>query len=246
MIPAGLLLSSLACSSIPFLAPTATPTPTATSTPTTTQTPTATRSSTRTATPTVSHLDWPVVFSDPFDDEHGGWFTGSHSDEYATSELAITGGKYVVKQTAKRPVISPLYPDCEHLSDFYLSVTIKKIGGAERTEAGLIFRSSRDGYYALDFNPAKAQYRLDLFLDGERIDVVGWRDAVGVDPSDSVTLSVLAQGARFTLFINGDRVRSVENDNLGRGKVGIRVVIHQAGDFVEFEFDDFEVKAPQD
>ena len=102
---AGLLLSSLACCSIPFLAPpTATPTPTstptATLTATPTHTPTVTLTPTKTITPIVSYLDWPVVFSDTFEEDYGGWVTGPVDDEVLSGTLSITGGKYKIQLVA--------------------------------------------------------------------------------------------------------------------------------------------------
>ncbi|MBN2085399.1 MAG: hypothetical protein JW748_09250 [Anaerolineales bacterium] len=249
LIPAGLFLASLACSGNPFLAPTATPTatgtPTATLTPTRTPTPTVTPSPTRTITPTVSYLDWPVIFSDTFDDENGGWLTGTNSDEYATTAGAIRGGKYTVKMNAKQPVFSRLHPEIDNLTDLFLSVEIRKGKGAERTEAGLIFRSGRDGYYTINIRPTESRYRFDLFLDREWEPIAGWMDEPSIVPDGSTRLAVLAIDLQFTLFINGKEVGTFEDDNIERGRVGISIVMHQAGDYVEFEFDNFEVRAPR-
>jgi hypothetical protein len=249
LILAGLFLSSLACSSIPFLAPTATPTPTDTPTPTVTPTvtptPTATLTPTRTITPTVSYLDWPIVFSDTFDDEYNGWYTGTDSDEYVKSDVSIAGGKYIVKATAKKPFFWWLYADLGILEDFYLSVEVKANKGLEQADYGLWFRGSDVDFYSFTINATTRQYGLKLFYEDDLTTLIRWSRSQKLDPAGSNQIAVLAQGSQFTLFLNGEEVNSLEDDTLDKGKVGIYIGIWNAGDTLELEFDNFDVTAPK-
>jgi hypothetical protein len=245
----GCLLSSLACSAVPFLAPTATPTPTVTPTPTATPsvtpTPTVTLTPTRTITPTVSYLDWPIVLSDTFDDEYNGWYTGTDDDEYAASEISIEGGKYVIKVTAKKPFSWRLYPDTGNLGDLYLSVDVKKNKGAADTYYGLYFRGSSYDCYTFSINTDTKQYRLSLLNNSEWEKLIGWTRFQKIDPAGANQLAVLAQGSQFTLFINGEEVDTFEDDTLNRGEVGVYFGMGTPGDTIELEFDNFDVTAPK-
>jgi hypothetical protein len=109
---AAAFLSSLACTTIPLLAPTPTPT----------STPTATLTPTKTIAPTVSYLDWPVVFSDTFNADRGDWLTGPQNNEYVSGDIAIADGKYLFQLTAKKPFFWRLSPQIKQLKNFYLSV----------------------------------------------------------------------------------------------------------------------------
>ncbi|MBN1438577.1 MAG: hypothetical protein JW929_04130 [Anaerolineales bacterium] len=249
----GLWLLSLACSAVPFLAPT--PTPTATSTPTVTltatptatptDTPTATLTPTKTAKPTVSYTEWPVVFSDTFDDDQGGWPTGSDEDEYAESTLSITGGKYVVQCTTKKPFFSRLLSNYGNVEDFLLSLEVEMIAGPQEAEYGLVFRSSSSGFYSLTINAVSKKYRADLLDNGDWQAIVGWTRSNLIEPEGVNRLAVLAQGPYFTIFINGEEVFSFEDDAIKRGKSGIGFGIPGVGDKIHLEFDNFDLRAPR-
>ncbi len=239
--------SSLACTSFDFLlaTPTPTSTPTASPTLTPTLTPTATITPTRTIAPTVSYLDWPVVFSDPFDDEYGGWYTGTESDEFVSSVVSITDGKYNIRMTAKKPVFWRLKPDLGYLDDFYATVEMQKISGADTSDFGLVFRNM-DGYYYFGINAPSRRYTLLAFIDEEWLTFTQFKRALEIDPTGINRLSVLAQGSTFTVFINDEEVETFEDDELDRGSVGIGLGLLKAGNTLNLEVDNFEVTAPKE
>ncbi len=244
-----MFLSSLACSGLSFAAPTATPTatstPTFTATSTATETPTVTLTPTRTITPTVSYLDWPVEFSDTFDDEYGGWPTGKTNDEYTTADIEITGGKFLLKVTAKKPFIWRFKPEVENLTDFFLAAEVKKIKSPDQSDCGIIFRSSQLNYYYYFINLTTRKYGVALYYDSDWEDIIKWTRSELIDSTGSNRLAVLGQGSQFTLFINGEEVDSFEDDTLDMGKVGIAIELYKAGDYLELEFDNFDVTAPK-
>ncbi len=250
---AGLFLSSLACSGLSFAAPTATPTesPTATGTPTSTATPTDTLTPTVKATreptpaPTSSYLDWPILFSDSFDADYGGWYTGKTENDYFLADVSITGGKYLVKITSKKSFFWQLKADTENLTDFYLSAEVKRNKSPDKTDFGLVFHSVEEEYYYFSINTAAKQYWVVMHQDNDWVKIVSWKYAESIDPAGANQLAVLAQGSKFTLFLNGKEIDSFEDDTLDRGRAGLGLELYQAGEFLEIEFDNFTVTAPE-
>ncbi len=251
MIPGFIFLmilasSSLACNTFDFLVatPTATSTPTATRTLTPTLTPTATITPTRTITPTVSYLDWPVEFSDTFDDKYGGWYTGTDSDEYATLNVSITGGKYNFRITARKPVFTQLSPDLENLKDFFLAVDIQKLSGAVTADFGLIFRNRGDFFY-FSINPDTRRYAIYAFDNDEWDTITQPKRFASIDANGVNRLAVLAQGSTFTLFINDEEVETFEDDMSDRGTVGLGFGLAKGGDTLNLAIDNFAVSTPK-
>jgi hypothetical protein len=247
---AGLFLSSLACSSIPILAPpTATPTPTqtptATLTPTPTQTPTVTLTPTRTITPTVSYLDWPVVFSDTFDADRGDWYTGTQNDEYTTGQVSIADGRYFFQLTARKSFFWRLSAQTKDLRDFHLSAEVKKNSGSEDTDYGLTFRSSGSSTYYFCINADTQEYQLAVLLDGKWRTLLRWKHSSRIKADGANRIAVLGQKTQFTLFINDEEVETLDDGDLDLGSVGIGLGFASAGGRAELEFDNFDVTAPK-
>ncbi len=264
-ILAALFLSSSACSGILFQTPTLTPTPTSTHTPTptathtptptgtptstptptATSTPTATLTDTPTITPTVSYVDWPVIYSDDFEYDTGGAYTGKTSDEVAVIDISIKNGKYLIKTTAVKPCFQVSRTTDLAFSDFYLSIEVKAVKAPRRTAYGLAFRINPEGKYFFTINAAAKQYQVVAYQANVLKDILGWRSSERIDPAGPNRLAVLAQGAQFTLFINGEEIDSFMDDTLNEGSVGIAYFLFKAGDYSALEFDNIELRAPR-
>jgi hypothetical protein len=244
----GLFLASLACSSIPFLAPSPTPTATTTPTPTETSTPTITPTVTPTftpsLTPTQSYLDWPVVLSDSFGDNSNGWYVGTVNNEYLRDVVSITGGRYVVDATAYKSVFSRLFARTRVLSDFYLIVEAEKTGTIN-SDFGLVFRDNSTDQYYFAISSDEQSYSLDLYDAGEWKNLIDWRSTSQIKTAGPNQIAVLALGSSFTLFINGETVDQFSDSTLKAGKVGFGFSLAKAGDKAVFGFDNFEVRAPK-
>jgi hypothetical protein len=250
-LAAGWAFSTLACSSIPFLAPTATPTATSTPTATLTPTPTATLTPTRTLpptgtiTPTVSSQDWPIVLSDSFDDNDNGWPVGEYDDEYVRGTRSISDGKYLIEITAKRPLFWWSPPDVESWQDVYLSVEGTKLEGPADSNYGLVFRDSGEMEYYFQILPESQEYGAFMF-DGQT-----WSALVDhtfsslIERHGSNQLAVLAQGSHFTFFINRQEVDTATDDTLKKGRGGVGFCVYHAGDELRLESDHFELRAPK-
>jgi hypothetical protein len=248
LVVAGLFLSSLACSSIPFLAPTPTPTatstPTPTETPTRTSTPTVTQTFTPSRTPTQSYLDWPVVLSDSFDDNSNKWYVGKENDDYLKGTVSITDGQYLVDITAVKGVFWSLPPTVRNLSNFYLTVEVEMKTGPASSDHGLAFRINSNNKYYFSISPDNQDYSFQVLNNGSWTTLIDWTDSSQINTTGSNQVGVLAKGTSFSFFINGEMVDQVEDSTLTTGKVGVGLSLANAGDKVQIAFDNFEVRAP--
>jgi hypothetical protein len=259
-LSAGLFLASLACSGLSFQPPTATPTATLTMTPSATATataaptetatetmlPTATRKPTKTVAPTVSYLDWPAVFTDTFDADYGGWYTGKNDNEYATSDVSIVGGRYLIKITSKRGFFWWFPANTNPLGDFYVSADVKRNKSPENADYGLVFRGTMSkSYYYFYLNAQAKQYAAAGYVDGQWSTIIRWTHNDSIDPAGGNNLAVLAQGSTFTLFLNGKQVNSFEDSDLKSGYVGVGFEMQESGQYLEIEYDNFIIQAPK-
>jgi hypothetical protein len=247
IVAAGIYGSSLACSSIPFLAPTATPT--ATSTPTSTRTPTPTPTPTATATPTItpteSYRDWPIVLSDSFDDNDNNWLTGEYDNEYIKGTLSVADGKFLIDITAKKPASWWFAPNMEKVRDFHVSVDANMLDGPADANYGIIFRRTTVFDYYFQIQPGTQEYRLSMFDGQAWSTLIADTFSAQIEHHGSNRIEVLAQGFHFTFFINGREVDAVEDTTLYSGLAGIGFSVYHIGDVLKLEFDHFEVRAPK-
>jgi hypothetical protein len=255
---AVVVLATPGCTGIPLLASSPTPTatltgtltptptssPTASATPTPTLTPTATLTETPTLTPTVSYLDWPVTYSNDFEYDTGEWFSGKDASEFATINISITGGKYLIKITSKKPCVEVSRRSEETFSDFYVSAEVKAVKAPAKTEYGLAFRYSQAAQYYFTINAAIQEYEVVTVQAEERRIILYWRKSEWIDPAGSNQLAVLAQGSQYTLFINGEKVDSFRDDAPDEATIGLAYFLYRASEYMALEFDNFFVSAP--
>jgi hypothetical protein len=244
-IVAGFFLASLACYDPPFLVPTATPTATDTPTPTPTQTPTVTPTPTATFTPTVSYLDWPLVLSDSFDDNANGWFMGDWNTGEVRAITSIGGGKLHLTITSESDSFWWFPTNLGVLKDFYLSVEMQKMSGPAESNYGIIFRNGSEGTYYFSINADHRMYRVALFNNDEWTDLIEWTQAPQIHPDSPNQLAMKAAGSRFLFFINGEELDQAEDATLPEGIVGGGIALYHAGDTVELEIDNLEVRVPR-
>jgi hypothetical protein len=241
--------ASLACTAnIPIVGRTQTPTPTIT--PTVTETPTATRTFTPTKTPTalptaVTALEWPILMYDTFDKNSNGWWTGSPNDTWVKGTISITQGKFRFALTAQQPVFYNILPNLNSLTDFYLAVDVQKSSGSLVANYGLYYRfAGQSGYYFF-LNTDKKTYGVDLLLNNEWFSKKSPVSSEKIKYGSANRIAVLAEGSRFTFYINGQEINSLTDAVLSKGQAGLALSLFAVGDTVDIEFDNFEVRAPR-
>jgi hypothetical protein len=231
--------SSQGCTGNPFQAPTATPAAAAAGT----YTPTVVQTAAQTP-PTSAYLDWPVVLFDSFDKDEQHFWTGEVDDDMMTAAVSITGGKYVIKAAAKQPMSWILQAEMPALDDFYLSAEVMKKSGPELAGYGLTFRNRNGADYYFSIIADTQEYLLVVAEGDSWEKIIDWTESTLINPDRPNRLAVLAQGSHFTLLINGEAAAAFEDDALTKGVAGFEFTIREAGESLELEFDNFEVRAP--
>jgi hypothetical protein len=248
---AGIFLFSPGCSRFPFPAPTpsltvpptATVTLTVTASSTASPTPTVTRTPTRTVTPTIPYPDWPVVDSEDFESDNGGWDTGKKSNEYAVTDLSITGGKYIVKITSIRPVFWYNKIEVDDFVDFYVATEVQSMNAPANANYGLVFRYHQGALYYFYINAPAKKYGVDLYYRNVWGKIIFGKDSNQINPAGSNQLAVLAYGSDFTLFLNGAQVDAFHDETVEAGVAGIGCNLFEAGEYLQLAFDDFIARA---
>ncbi len=212
-------------------------------------TPTTFHTSTPTATPsptaTLPYTEWPLVLSDSFDEESANWQVGDLNNEFAKGTLAIVGGKYYLKLTAKKPVIWSNIPDMADLSETYASVKVDQKSGSKTAEYGLIVRDNSNSQYFFSISTLQQGYEFSTYTAKALSVLTLWTHSSKILVGEPNQIGVKAEGSKFILYINGQPVDDAKDSGSGLGKVGIGIALMKAGDWIEITFDNFEVRAPK-
>jgi hypothetical protein len=231
---AALTIAGLACSAAqrtptPAPIPTATEPPeaTATSAPTPKPAATSTRAPAATSTraPTVAPSSPGVLFNDDFSSqtasEDNGWVfdTGESVDTtWAPNQFIIT--------LKKKQWIGLSWPDGSY--DNFGAEAVAQPTTDQYAEYGIVFRVSGDNtdtrsYYTFAVT-TDGKYYVQKKVNGKWVDT----NPVKMTASSYVkkgqarnTLAVLAQGSQISLYINGSPVKTITDDSITEGQVGI-------------------------
>jgi hypothetical protein len=229
-----LMFYSSSCSAISNSASKSTPTLTKSSTSTITLTPSI--------TPTISYLEWPVVFSDSFNEDNKSWTTGEINDEYTKGTISIMGGKYYIKLTAKKACYWHASPKMDGKINTYVTVKVDRLNGTKNTDYGLLLRN----YYYFNINMDYQRYSFQVLLSGNWNILTLWTTSYLIRPYEPNEISIKAEGINYIEYINSEEVDDAQDIPLVRGTAGIGITLYKAGDWIEITFDNFEVRAPSD
>jgi len=190
---------------------------------------------------------WPVLFEEPFDrvDESKDWPLGSKDDPLANITWSIAGGKYTWEAEARDSFVWWAYPTMQSASDFYLAVTARQLSGPSSGEYGLVYRiTENDEYYLFEIS---ADGQFAVFLNGANgwEALLDWQGSNAIQPDGENLMAVIAQGAQFYLFINGQKVAELYDDRLAEGKTGLLIGLTNPGDAGKWEFDNFEYRSTE-
>ncbi|MBN1438578.1 MAG: hypothetical protein JW929_04135 [Anaerolineales bacterium] len=210
---------------------------------TTLKTPTPTE--TPSPTPTVPPTEWPLAYYDSFDEASDDWQTGEMNNEYARGTLAILGGKYYIKLTAKKPLIWYCIPPMKDYADAYVSVKADQRGGTKTAEYGLVVRENPSSRYFFSISSLQGGYGFIKNPSGEPTVLTLWTYSSRILVGEPNQMAVKAEGGQFTLYLNGDQVDDARDSEAAEGKAGVGIILYKAGDSIEVIFDNFEVRSPE-
>jgi len=188
----------------------------------------------------------PVLLFDNFENANNpnDWATDALDDEYGVVEPSIENGVYVLDVEAKQGFIYYSSPDMEDVDENTVTVSARRVSGAENVDYGVIFQRSDDGYYYFGVADV-GQYTL-LRYAGEWATLIDWTNSDAIRSGEFNKLSIRRVDDTLVLHINGEWVNTFEDSDspIRQGVGGVGFQLYDAGETAEFEFDNFEVRAP--
>ncbi|MBC8496449.1 MAG: protein kinase, partial [Chloroflexi bacterium] len=210
--------------------------------------PTSTTAITETRAPTsipFSSFEWPLVFSDTFDENVNNWPTGVDDDEFARCDWSITDGKYRWDAEAHQGFNWHVWPDAREASDLNLTVDARQISGPEDALYGVVFRmSDSDNFYLFGLSNYQS-FTFRRKYEGEWEILIDWTENTNIRPGKANQITIVAMGSHFTFLINDQLVAEADDDVMFFGKAGLSIELYGEGDAAVFEFDNFELRAPE-
>ncbi|MBN2394583.1 MAG: protein kinase [Anaerolineae bacterium] len=216
-----------------------TPSPDASAIPT--ETPTPRPTNTPPAVATVPS-GWTLAFGDDFTDNTHDWVVGSYEDDWGAVTRVISDNLYTWNITAARSVGRWCMPEIDPVADFYLTADARRVSGSLDASYGVVFRHNAGNYYVFSIRD-DGFFNFNLWHNFAWRAVIDWTGTTVIRPGAVNQLAVLAEGAHFTLSINGTRVAEAEDEQLAEGEMGLSVLLITSGN-VEFTFEHFEVYIP--
>ncbi len=172
------------------------------------------------------------------------WFTGQFRDYYGEQERSIVEGKYRWNIKSDQDAIFWEVPDhIKSQKDFKLSTEFEKITGANNTSYGLIFRFDRDNFYL--FEVSSNSFAVFLRKDLRWESILPWKFHSGILKNGPNKLTVIANGANFSLYINDVFLNEFEDSTLTNGLVGIYASPREDTN-ATIDIDNFILNVPND
>lgn len=194
----------------------------------------------------TERTNWPLRMRDTFDDNRNEWPLEDDNDDLASVSWKIENGKYLWDAKAKQAFIYWTYPSVTPVTDFTLSIDGKQIEGSQDGQYGLVFRLLDEYNYYLFMIDQDKNYSFQLYNDGEWSTITYGTISPAVLQDAGNQITVIGEGNNFRFYIN-DTFFSEETDyTLTSGKSGIAVGLTYPEDQAIFEFDNFELRSPDE
>ncbi len=242
----------------PTLRPSPTPVPSSTEAPlppATTVTPTRDSSRSAIARPSLTPLPdlsvlGPALIHELFSSDSTGWPSEADENEFAKWKVSLNRGRYRIEVVALDVDVTAYAAAPEFtLRDFLLVTDATLIGSSGMALQRLYFRCQdplTDYCYVADFY-SNGEYALGRLEGGEYTAIQEHvvSRAIRTRPGDTNTFAVLASGSTFTLYANGQTLRTLTDrtyPNAGYFLLGVGVP--NQGDDAVVEFDNLFVVQP--
>lgn len=193
---------------------------------------------------TNSVNEWPIIFSDTFDENQNIWPIENTSGSEYDDILEIKEGKYLWSFTSKKEFFARTTPIVLPVTDFHLSADLKLTRGTYKPVYGLVFRDNSNGDL-YKFGVYGEGFVVDMYYNQAWTSLIEYTKTSAISPQESNRLSIIAEGSHFIFFINDQYVAEMTDDHIKDGVVGFGVDVPLGGLQNSFEFDNFELRAPK-
>ena len=204
--------------------------------------PSATAQAARTAVAT--HLAWPVVLSDTFDNNDNRWRVSPSVSELGSAQWTITQSVFILDLEGKQGIFLGSHPaQLASVSDVSLSVDVRHVAGSDDAHYGVLLRSDGNNYYFVNINAAQ-EVAVSLLLEHKWTTLLRLKSSA-IRPEAVNQFLVDAIGPQITVFINGSFAGAVSDSTLRSGTAGVGADIG-ADQTTRIQFDNFIVRiAPE-
>lgn len=128
----------------------------------------------------------------------------------------------------------------DEYSDFTVTVKARKAKGKDLQGYGVIFRFDENagGNYYDFIVSGNGDYSIGKFINGEFTELAPWTINAAIKKGNDVNfLRVEAKGSTMNFFVNGVLVKTIYDDSLKSGKIGLK-----SFNDLEAAFDEFKVE----
>ncbi len=173
-----------------------------------------------------------IWFDDDFSSQQASRDKGWAFKTGADTDAVWSPGKFVLVLKKKNSIYASVLP--RDYQDAGIEIEAQAESADPRTEYGIVFRSNaqegnaaryyRFGIASFDKGKTYSYYLLKM-IDGKTPEpwLVEVRPSPSIKPGGKNRLGVLAEGTTISLYINGQRVKTVADDSLSSGRVGVFV-----------------------
>jgi uncharacterized delta-60 repeat protein len=167
-----------------------------------------------------------LTVSDSFDDKKYGWpVLQQWNDNGNLQDMQVQNGEldWNIDCVLNDGCYYLWVPsDIPAVSDFDLSVDVKRIPETTNGYAGIIFRYvDGSNYYMFSCNDADGSFLIWKVVDNSVTQVANWQTSGAIKSNQFNRIGVEAVDSSFNFFINGIKVYSVEITGISSGMVGV-------------------------
>jgi hypothetical protein len=186
---------------------------------------------------------WPVVLSDTFDDNANEWIVGQETGDYADAAFTLANGVYRWEATSHQGFIWWNRPTISAVTDFYYAVDFRQVSGPAGAYMGVMLRLDDNGNYYLFSLNSDGEYSFDEYYGTQWLSLIRWTPSPAIRVNETNHVEVVAEGGRFSLFVNGAWVVDYEDQAIASGVCGLAVGMDDVGASAVWEFDNFVLRA---
>ncbi len=205
---------------------------------------TPTLTPTVTPTATATQKPWQVHITDDFSSNKlAWWLVQDDYSEYCGSEsTGIAAGKFTWTVIAIDGCVWYQYPDLLPVQDFEAYVDIERQPDSATGDMGMTYRIVDEANYTLFLiDPMESNYSVFGLADNEWRTLIDWTTSNAIYFTGVNRVGIKADGTTYTFYINGKSVATIIDTKFSSGKVGLGLGIHNAGDYLNMKFDNFDL-----
>ncbi len=188
----------------------------------------------------IANFTLSPFFEDDFSDPKSGW----PIDSTEGGDWAYENGEYSLFVKKDNWVIWGRNDLLDHQSDFTVELDVRKVSEEGGGYGGIIFREREEDnkryYYRFEIDSSTRTYRLRKKLGDEWITVRDWTSSNYIlEGTKTNRLKLTCQGPRIEIYINDQKIDTINDSSLTVGYVSPMVCSQKAG--AHYHFDNFKI-----